>query len=70
MTSSMESDWLSRSIRTWFSARRLLFSSCRAATCGSKEEKEEEEEEEEREKVKEREEDDERKGRGTGGGEV
>lgn len=32
--SSMESDWLSRSIRTWFSASKLLFSSCSAATCG------------------------------------
>lgn len=30
--SSMESDWLSLSIRTWFSANKLLFSSCRAAT--------------------------------------
>lgn len=30
--SSMESDWLSLSINTWFSASRLLFSSWRAAT--------------------------------------
>lgn len=34
--SSMESDWLSLSIRTWFSASKLLFSSCRAATCERK----------------------------------
>ncbi len=35
--SSMESDWLSLSIRTWFSASKLLFSSCRAATYGREE---------------------------------
>lgn len=37
----MESDWLSLSIKTWFSASKLLFSSCRAATWrkGSVEEK-------------------------------
>lgn len=31
--SSIESDWLSLSIRTWFSTSKLLFSSCKAATC-------------------------------------
>lgn len=38
--SSIESDWLSLSIRTWFSASKLLFSSCRAATCGREQQKE------------------------------
>lgn len=38
-TSSMESDWLSLSIRTWFSASKLLFSSCRAATCRTQRER-------------------------------